>query len=94
MVNSGAVKLGIITKAKTQPCTDCGQSFQPSAMEFDHLPEFVKMFELGIFQKLGISPHLVITESIQLKYEDGIKEFWTAVVWFFAKPIALLRIGV
>ena len=47
MVNSGAVKLGIITKAKTQPCTDCGQSFQPSAMEFDHLPEFVKMFELG-----------------------------------------------
>lgn len=32
-----AERRALIDAAKTQPCMDCGQSFPPSVMEFDHV---------------------------------------------------------
>lgn len=32
---------------KTRPCTDCGASFHPAAMEWDHLPGSIKLEELS-----------------------------------------------
>ena len=37
----------IVLAAKNRPCMDCGRRFHPSAMEFDHLPQFKKRFEVG-----------------------------------------------
>lgn len=33
---------------KSKPCTDCGGTFHPVAMDYDHLPGFVKEFEIGM----------------------------------------------
>ena len=47
MSKSELDRLDIITRAKNRPCADCGHSFHSSAMEFDHLPGFVKIFEIS-----------------------------------------------
>lgn len=31
-----------VWKMKQHPCTDCGSTFHPAAMQFDHLPSFTK----------------------------------------------------
>jgi len=37
----------MIAAAKEKPCVDCGGVFHPTAMEFDHLPQFIKCFDLS-----------------------------------------------
>jgi hypothetical protein len=32
---------------KANPCVDCGNAYHPAAMQFDHLPEFEKKFEVS-----------------------------------------------
>lgn len=32
---------------KSEPCADCGGTFHPAAMQFDHLPGKVKLFEVA-----------------------------------------------
>jgi hypothetical protein len=32
---------------KTRPCVDCGESFHPAAMQFDHRPGLPKEFEVS-----------------------------------------------
>jgi hypothetical protein len=34
--------------SKDAPCTDCGNTFPPAVMEWDHLPEFEKKFNLSL----------------------------------------------
>ena len=33
---------------KSNPCERCGGTFHPVAMQFDHLPGFKKVFEVGV----------------------------------------------
>lgn len=40
-------KQNLIQSAKMKPCADCGQSFPPMCMEFDHLPEHKKEYNIG-----------------------------------------------
>jgi len=37
----------IVAQAKDRPCTDCGGIFHYSVMEFDHLPQYKKLFQLS-----------------------------------------------
>ena len=36
-----------IEKLKSQPCMDCGQTFHPAAMDFDHRPDEQKEFNIA-----------------------------------------------
>lgn len=36
-----------IREAKDVPCTDCGNKYPFYVMEFDHLPQFVKKFNIA-----------------------------------------------
>ena len=36
-----------LNKIKDVPCTDCNQKYPPYVMDFDHLPEFEKSFEIN-----------------------------------------------
>ena len=36
-----------MNELKQNPCADCGQRFDPAAMQWDHLPGFVKTGNLG-----------------------------------------------
>jgi hypothetical protein len=40
-------KMELVRGAKSQPCSDCGESYPYYMMDFDHLPEFKKKFPLG-----------------------------------------------
>lgn len=37
----------IMREAKTQPCADCGGTFHPCAMDFDHRPGEQKLFNIS-----------------------------------------------
>lgn len=41
------VRKNIILEIKRNPCTDCGNVYHHSMMEFDHKPEFKKSFDIG-----------------------------------------------
>jgi hypothetical protein len=43
------VKETLIAELKSQPCLDCRGRFHRAAMEFDHLPQFKKLFNLSQF---------------------------------------------
>lgn len=36
-----------IAEYKRQPCADCGNKFPPVCMDFDHLPEHQKLFNIS-----------------------------------------------
>ena len=36
-----------VREAKSVPCADCAQSFDPVCMDFDHLPEFIKEYDIS-----------------------------------------------
>jgi len=38
---------GLVLTAKTIPCADCGRSWHPLVMEFDHLPGTEKRTDIG-----------------------------------------------
>lgn len=37
----------IVQEAKDKPCTDCGKIYHHSVMDFDHLPQFQKLFPIS-----------------------------------------------
>lgn len=37
----------LITNTKRVPCSDCGGSFHPVCMDFDHRPGEIKLFNIG-----------------------------------------------
>lgn len=37
-----------LRELKSNPCTDCGQTFDPVCMHFDHLPGFKKLHNISI----------------------------------------------
>ena len=51
----------LIAELKGRPCKDCGGSFPPECMDFDHLPGFEKKFYISV----AISQQGSITPSIQ-----------------------------
>lgn len=40
-------KYEYVNDIKTNPCTDCKNTYHPCAMEFDHLPQYKKKFNIG-----------------------------------------------
>jgi hypothetical protein len=40
-------KKAYVNALKANPCTDCGNSFPPVCMDFDHLPQYEKSFEIN-----------------------------------------------
>ncbi len=47
----------------TTPCADCGGYFPACAMDFDHLPEFEKTFELAASKSAKFSWRSLIKEA-------------------------------
>ena len=45
----------LIREAKQVPCADCQQKYPHFVMDFDHLPEFEKSFNLAEGHKKGIN---------------------------------------
>ena len=44
----------LVQKIKTEtPCTDCGENYPYYVMEFDHLPEFEKKFNISMLGKVA-----------------------------------------
>lgn len=41
----------LIQRTKNGPCSDCGGSFDPVVMEFDHRPGEVKLFSMSSFRR-------------------------------------------
>jgi len=46
-MNNHIIKRELVLAAKKRPCPDCGLEFPSAVMEFDHLPQFVKCFEIS-----------------------------------------------
>ena len=44
----------IIIDSKSKPCMDCGQSFHPCQMQFDHRPGVEKRFTIGRHSGTGV----------------------------------------
>lgn len=44
---SGRAKVALLAEAKAKPCTDCGRSFPSECMDFDHLGEEKKAFNIA-----------------------------------------------
>jgi len=42
-----ANKKAYIDSLKSKPCMDCRQTFPPYVMDYDHLPQFEKLFEIS-----------------------------------------------
>ena len=40
-------RLALLAKLKKKPCTDCGGSFPPECMDFDHLDPSTKLFQVS-----------------------------------------------
>jgi hypothetical protein len=55
----------LLDKLKDAPCTDCGQSYPPCAMDFDHV-RGDKMFNLGEGLKKGKNQLLVEAAKCEL----------------------------
>lgn len=47
---------------KAAPCTDCGQTFPPECMDFDHRDGRTKLRGVGILAGAGSSRRLISTE--------------------------------
>lgn len=45
----------LIDAAKNRPCTDCGQTFPPYVMDFDHLPGREKAFNVSAGRAIGLA---------------------------------------
>lgn len=42
-----SVKTRLVREAKNRPCTDCNRMYPHYVMDFDHLPQFEKLFTIG-----------------------------------------------
>lgn len=52
-----------INQLKSVPCADCGGSFPPVCMDFDHLPEFDKVLDVSRMYR-GSTPMETILAEI------------------------------
>lgn len=59
-----AERRAVIDKLKARPCADCGKTFPPYVMEFDHIPERGKKF-MNISDMLpkGMSMRRILEEA-------------------------------
>ncbi|MFN8518089.1 MAG: hypothetical protein U0667_01580 [Chloroflexota bacterium] len=53
----------LLRKLREQPCADCGHSFQPYQMDFDHLDSSVKAFRLTAGSAM-LAPRQVIDNEV------------------------------
>ena len=44
-----------VNELKSAPCSDCKQTFDPVCMDFDHLPEFKKKYDIARMTAKGLS---------------------------------------
>ena len=51
-----------INKLKDNPCKDCSQKFLFCAMQFDHLPQFKKSFDLFMAPSMGKTEEAILAE--------------------------------
>jgi hypothetical protein len=76
----------LLIELRSKPCTDCGQTFPPYCMEFDHVDRAGKSFTIGHLTGGGITPRflreiglceLVCSNChrIRTRERDGIKPF-------------------
>jgi hypothetical protein len=42
-----SIRRRMVRDGKNRPCADCNQQYHHTVMEYDHLPQFKKLFELG-----------------------------------------------
>lgn len=52
----------IVREAKRKPCADCGKTFKPCQMDFDHKPEFEKSFNIFDAKRRNISERKLLEE--------------------------------
>lgn len=52
-----------IRQLKNVPCVDCGQSFDPVCMDFDHLPEFTKSMDISLMMRHRFSWEKILAET-------------------------------
>lgn len=45
--NRRSIRRRLLQQFKSRPCTDCGNSFDPVCMDFDHLPGKTKLFTVS-----------------------------------------------
>lgn len=51
-----------IQDRKSNPCADCGNVYPTYVMDFDHLPQYEKSFNLARFQSMNKSMRQVVDE--------------------------------
>jgi hypothetical protein len=59
----------------SKPCTDCGQIFHPAAMQWDHLPGYEKVDDLGTLQSRH-SKAAVLAEIAKCGGATGCSSAW------------------
>lgn len=47
---------------KTAPCTDCGLTYPPYVMDWDHLPEFEKVKPIGVMVNNRTTKEKILSE--------------------------------
>ena len=47
---------------KDVPCTDCGVKYPPYVMDFDHLPQYEKLFPIGVLVNKRLSKQTILEE--------------------------------
>lgn len=58
----GAIRQWLKDEKEVNPCVDCGKYFPYFAMDFDHLPEFEKLFNLASYKEVTSSLDVVKAE--------------------------------
>lgn len=57
-----AQKSDFLLPLRCSPCADCGKTFPPLCMDFDHLPGFKKMKDIGKLMGDGSPMEVLMTE--------------------------------
>lgn len=61
-VKRRAQRRAFIRSLKERPCADCGQTFPPCVMDFDHLPDAEKLFNISSNHALDVSKACLLNE--------------------------------
>lgn len=51
----------LVNDLKSKPCTDCGQTFHPAAMDFDHINDD-KSYNIAYLVHIGCTEQTLLTE--------------------------------
>ena len=57
-INKRKLLRELTKNAKTVPCADCGKQYPPWVMDFDHLPQFKKVNNIGVLVWSGATNKL------------------------------------